>query len=119
MVAFLIPLQSDGADGKPVTVTKNNIDAILASDELVLIDFWAAWCGPCLQIAPSVAELAQEYDGKVVVGKLNIDQQRELKRKYRIRAIPTLKIFKNGKIVDEIVGAASKDRIAQRLDAHL
>lgn len=119
-LALLLPSISTGEEaGKPITVTAENIDEILASGQPVLIDFWAAWCGPCKQIAPTIEELASEYDGKLIVGKVNIDEQKKLARSYRIRAIPTLKIFKNGKEVEQIRGAAAKSKIVNALNPHL
>lgn len=85
----------------------------------VMVDFWATWCGPCRMIAPLVEELASEYDGKVVIGKCNVDENQEMPMKYGIRNIPTLLFFKNGELVDRMVGAASKADIAKKLDSLL
>lgn len=85
----------------------------------VMVDFWATWCGPCRMIAPLVEELASEYDGKVVIGKCNVDENQEVPMKYGIRNIPTLLFFKNGELVDRMVGAASKADIAKKLDTLL
>lgn len=85
----------------------------------VMVDFWATWCGPCRMIAPLVEELASEYDGKVVIGKCNVDENQEVPMKYGIRNIPTLLFFKNGELVDRMVGAASKADIAKKLDSLL
>jgi len=92
---------------------------VLGSDQVVLVDFWAEWCGPCKAVAPTLEELAGEYKGKVVIAKVNVDRERDLANQYRIRAIPNMKIFKNGQLVDEIVGAASKDRIEAKLNEYL
>lgn len=105
---------------QPVEFTDANFEQeVLKSDLPVLIDFWAVWCGPCKMIAPIIGELAAEYEGKVKVGKLDIDNNQEVSIKYGIRSIPTLLIFKEGKIVDQIVGAVPKASIVAKLDAQL
>ncbi|OGW49396.1 MAG: thioredoxin [Nitrospirae bacterium RBG_19FT_COMBO_42_15] len=92
---------------------------VLQADKLVLVDFWAAWCGPCQMVAPVVEELATEYSGKVKVMKLNTDENPEIAGKYRIMGIPTLMFFKNGKIADQVVGAASKSQLKTKIDSLL
>ncbi len=92
---------------------------VLQADKLVLVDFWAAWCGPCQMVAPVVEELATEYSGKVKVMKLNTDENPEIAGKYRIMGIPTLMFFKGGKIADQIVGAASKSQLKTKIDSLL
>jgi thioredoxin 1 len=89
---------------------------ILKSDLPALVDFWAAWCGPCRAVGPVVEELAGEYAGKVKVAKLNVDDNKETPAKYGVRGIPTLILFKNGEVVDQIVGAVPKGKIKELLD---
>ena len=104
----------------PVEITDANFEQeVIKSDIPVLIDFWAVWCGPCKLIAPTVEEIANDYQGKVKVGKLDVDNNQMVATKFGIRSIPTLLIFKGGKIVDQIVGAVPKSAIIQKLDAHL
>ena len=105
---------------KPVTITDANFEnEVIKSDIPVLIDFWATWCGPCRAIAPIVEDLAKEYDGKVKVGKVDVDDNQQTAIKYGIRSIPTLLIMKNGKVNDTIVGAVPKTQIVQKLNAAL
>ncbi len=105
--------------GKAIEITDANFKEITNTDKPVLVDFWAEWCGPCKMIAPVVEELAGDYDGKAVVGKLDVDSNPEISAKFGIRSIPTLLVFKNGEIVDKQVGAVSKNVLAQKLDAQL
>ena len=100
---------------KEITSTNFN-DEVLESDTPVLVDFWAEWCGPCRAIGPVVEEIANDYDGKVSVGKLNVDNENQLAMEYGVRSIPALLIFNNGTVVNQIVGAVPKNRITDILD---
>lgn len=99
-----------------VTVNNQNLAEVLASSPVVLIDFWATWCGPCRMLAPVVEEVAAEFEGKAVVAKCNVDEAREVAMQYRIMSIPTLVYFKNGEVADKTVGMVSKESIVSKLN---
>lgn len=100
-----------------VILTDDSFDnTVLGSDKVVMVDFWATWCGPCRMMAPTIEEIAQEYKGKIVVGKLDVDQNGQTAQKYQIMSIPTIMFFKNGKVVDQVIGAAPKQMLTQKID---
>lgn len=100
-------------------IENNNLKDVLDANELVVVDFWAEWCGPCRQIAPYVEELATEYAGRIAVAKCDVDANDELAGSYGIRTIPTLLFFKNGEVVDKHVGSAAKNVLKEKFEALL
>ena len=103
-----------------VHITAANFDQeVLQSPVPVLVDFWAPWCGPCRMVGPLVEQLAQEYDGKAKVGKINVDEEPDLARRYGVMSIPTLLVVKDGKVADKQVGALPKVKMAAMVDAAL
>jgi len=101
-----------------IEITDDNFETeVINSDLPVLIDFWAVWCGPCKMIAPIVEELSTEYDGKVKVGKLDVDSNQQTSIKYGVRSIPTLLLFKDGELKETIIGAVPKTNIVEKLKA--
>ena len=102
-----------------IEITDANFNEVLNTDKPVLVDFWAEWCGPCKMIGPVVKELAAEYEGKAVIGKVNVDENPSTAAQFGIRSIPTLLVFKGGEIVDKQIGAVPKAVLAGKLDAQL
>ncbi len=100
-------------------ITNENYSEVLASGQPVVIDFWAEWCGPCRMVAPIVEELAAEYEGKVVIGKCDVDDNDDIVAEYKVRNIPTIVFIKGGEVVDKHVGAISKDALKAKVDALL
>lgn len=108
------------ASEKTLTFTDAAFDKdVLNSDVPVLVDFWAEWCGPCRMMSPTVDQVANDYDGKVKVGKLNVDDNQQTAARYGIRGIPTLLLFKGGQVVDQKVGAIGKTDFQKMLDSHV
>ena len=106
--------------GNAIEITDSNFETeVISSDIPVLIDFWAVWCGPCKMVAPVVEDVAGEYVGKLKVGKLDVDNNRQTAMNYGIRSIPTLLVFKDGKVVEQIVGAVSKSHLIDKIEPHL
>ncbi|MFR9619980.1 MAG: thioredoxin [Rikenellaceae bacterium] len=99
-----------------VTITKENFDALLASGQPVVIDFWAEWCGPCRTIAPIVEQLATEYEGRIVIGKCDVEDNDDIVAQFGVRNIPTIVMIKGGEVVDKQVGATSKDALQAKLE---
>lgn len=100
-------------------VTDASFKEFINSDKPVLVDFWATWCGPCRMLAPIIEEIATDFDGKAVIGKVDVDNNQQVSMEYGIRNIPTVLIFKNGEVVDKIVGVSPKEVIAEKLTAQL
>ena len=104
---------------KPVVITDATVDSAASQYPIFILDCWAEWCGPCRTIGPIIEELAKEMRGKVVFGKLNVDENMQTANKYRISAIPTLLIFKNGKLIDKLLGAYPKATLAAKVQKYL
>jgi len=104
--------------GKYIELTNENFDTTV-NEGVSLVDFWAPWCGPCRMIAPVIEELAGDFDGKANICKVNTDEQQDLATKYGVRSIPTILFMKNGEVVDQMVGASSKQALTDKLNAHI
>jgi len=102
-----------------LVITDSNFDELLQSNKPFVVDFWAEWCGPCKMIGPIIEELALEYEGKITIGKMDVDDNNEVPTRFGIRNIPTLLFFKGGQMVDKQVGAAQKSALAQKVEALL
>lgn len=105
-------------NGHPVTLTDANFDQIIQGNQPVLVDFWAPWCGPCRMVAPAVEEMAKSFQGRAVVGKLNVDENPRIAQRYQIMGIPALYIFKGGKVVEQMVGVQPAATLRQQLARH-
>ena len=118
MPRSLAPSPHDCKMSDPIALTDDNFSReVLSADTPVLVDFWAAWCGPCRMVAPIVEELAKEYAGKAKICKLNVDDAQKTAGEYGIRSIPTMLIFKDGMVADQVIGAVPKSQITVKLDA--
>jgi thioredoxin 1 len=102
-----------------VTITSENFESLKNGEQPLVVDFWATWCGPCRMVGPVISELAQEYDGRIVVGKCDVEENEELSMEFGIRNIPTILFFKGGQVVDKMVGAQAKARIQEKFEALL
>ncbi len=102
-----------------VTVTSNNFEELKNGELPFVVDLWATWCGPCRALAPTISELAKEYDGKIVVGKCDIEENEDIPMEFGVRNIPTLLFFKGGQLVDKFVGAGAKATLKEKFDALL
>jgi len=108
------------AGDKIVVLTKDNFEELVVSaDKPVLVDFWASWCGPCRAVAPVMEELSEEYDGRAVIGKVNVDDEGDLSAKFRIMSIPTVMLFKGGQVIEKIVGARPKSDFTKIIDKNI
>jgi len=102
-----------------VKITSENFESLKAGNLPLVVDFWATWCGPCRMVGPIIEELAKEYDGKIVVGKCDVEENEELASEFGIRNIPTILFFKNGDVVDKIVGAQPKAKMIEKFNTLL
>ena len=102
-----------------VTITNENFESLKNGEQPLVVDFWATWCGPCRMVGPVISELAQEYDGRVTVGKCDVEENEDLAAEFGIRNIPTILFFKGGQVVDKIVGAQSKAKLLEKFEALL
>jgi thioredoxin 1 len=119
-VAFILQFNNSTKINMALEITDSNFEeVVLKSDKPVLVDFWAEWCGPCRMVGPVVEELAKEYDGKAVIGKLDVDNNPRVATEFGIMSIPALLFFKDGKVVDKQVGAVPKHVLANKLNAQL
>ena len=107
------------ASDKPIEVTDTTFKETIQNHSLVVVDCWAAWCGPCRMVAPIIDEMARDYAGKILFGKLNVDENREVATQYEIMSIPTLLVFKNGQLVDRIVGAMPRQMLEPKITRYL
>lgn len=103
----------------PIKLTDDNLEDAIQRFPLTVVDCWAEWCGPCKMVAPVIAELAEDYQGKVVFGKLDVDENRKIATKYQIMSIPTLLVFKNGEVADQLVGAQPRETLEPKITKHL
>ena len=111
--------QGESASNKPIKVTGATFKETIQNHPLVVIDCWAPWCGPCQIVAPVIEAMAQDYAGKILFGKLNVDENRKVATQYQVMSIPTLLVFKNGKLIDRIVGAMPRQMLEPKITRYL
>lgn len=102
-----------------VQITNENFETLKGGSQPLVVDFWATWCGPCRMVAPIIAKLAEKYDGKITVGKCDVEENEDLAQEFGIRNIPTILFFKNGEVVDKLVGAVAEARLDEKFQALL
>ena len=102
-----------------VTITSENFESLKNGSQPLVVDFWATWCGPCRMVGPVISELAEEYDGRIAVGKCDVEDNEELAAEFRIRNIPTILFFRDGQLIDKVVGAQPKAKIQEKFEALL
>lgn len=107
------------AGDKIIHLTKDNFEEVTGSEKPVMVDFWASWCGPCRAVAPVMEQLSEEYDGKAKIAKVNVDEQGELAAQFRVMSIPTVILFKDGQLVEKIIGARAKEEFSKMLDRNI
>ena len=105
--------------GKTLEITDSNFNDVISKNKTVLVDFWAEWCGPCRMIGPLINEMSKEYEGKALIGKVNVDQNANVSAQFGVRSIPTVLFIKNGEVVDKSVGAVPKSTLESKLKALL
>lgn len=113
------PNEKNVTNGKPIELTDRNFVEEVTKADLMVVDFWAVWCGPCQYVSPIIEELAGDYAGKVSFGKLNVDENPAVSQQFMIRSIPTIGFFKNGKLVDAQIGAVPKQFLEQKIKKHM
>lgn len=106
-------------NNKPIILTDNNFSNEISKHKLIVVDFWAPWCGPCKMINPTIKQLTVEYAGKVTFGKMNADDNQEIPHRFGVQSIPTLLIIKEGKVIDKIIGAAQKSQIEAKIKSYI
>ena len=119
MIKSAVPEKQGTAFNKSVEMTDATFKEMIQNHSLVVVDCWAPWCGPCRMVAPVIEELARDYAGKILFGKLNVDENREVSTQYEIMSIPTLLVFKNGKLVDTIIGAMPRQMLEPKIACYL
>jgi thioredoxin 1 len=119
MIKSAAPEKRGPVFNKPVEMTDATFKEMIQNHSLVVVDCWAPWCGPCHMVAPVIEELSRDYAGRILFGKLNVDENREVSMQYEIISIPTLLVFKNGKLVDRIIGAMPRQTLEPKITRHL